>query len=187
MLLNQHKMNNQVKTLREQQHMTQSELAEKSGLSLRTIQRIEAGNIPKGFTLKAIAHALHTEPEKIMPPVQEKSPNHRAKLINLSALVGLIIPFGGIIMPLILTHKTRDPKTKEIGKDIISIQILLAAVLSLFMILSPFIQHLSGIRFPLFLIPLISLLGVKLFIIIRNGISLNQNNTLHIKLKTNFL
>lgn len=180
-------MSNQVKTFREQQHMTQSELAEKSGLSLRTIQRIEAGNIPKGFTLKAIAKALQTEPEKIVPSVQEKAQNNRAKLINFSALAGLIIPFGGVIIPLILTHKTQDTKTKEIGKDIISIQILLTAVLSLFMIISPFIQHFSGTRFPLFLIPLISLLGVKLFIIIRNGISLNQNNNLYIKLKTNFL
>lgn len=180
-------MSNQVKTFREQQHMTQAELAEKSGLSLRTIQRIEAGNIPKGFTLKAIAKALQTEPEKIVPSVQEKAQNNRAKLINFSALAGLIIPFGGVVLPLILTHKTQDTKTKEIGKDIISIQILLAVVLSLFMIVSPFIQHLSGTRFPLFLIPLISLLGVKLFIIIRNGISLNQNNNLYIKLKTNFL
>ncbi len=180
-------MSNQVKTFKEQHHMTQSELAEKSGLSLRTIQRIEAGNIPKGFTLKAIAQALHTEPEKIVPPIEEKNKNGRAKLINLSALCGLIIPFGGVILPLLLTYKTKDTFTKEIGKDIICIQILLASVLSFFMIISPFIQHLSGIRFPLFLIPLISLLGVKLFIIIRNGISLNQNNNLHIKLKTNFL
>ncbi|MCA6067815.1 helix-turn-helix domain-containing protein [Chryseobacterium sp. RG1] len=180
-------MSNQVRILREKQHMTQTELAEKSGLSLRTIQRIEAGSIPKGFTLKALAQALHTEPEKIVPSVEEKSKNDRAKLINLSALCGLIIPFGGVIVPLILTYKTKDPVTKEIGKDIISIQILLASILSVFMILSPFIQHFSGVRFPLFLVPLIILLGVKLFIIIRNGISLNQNNNLHIKLKTNFL
>jgi transcriptional regulator with XRE-family HTH domain len=180
-------MNNQVRILREKQHMTQSDLAEKSGLSLRTIQRIEAGNIPKGFTLKAVAKALHTEPEKIVPSAEENNKNNRAKLINLSALVGLIIPFGGVILPLILTHKTTDLKTKEIGKGIVSIQILLAAVLSLFMILGPFIQHLLATRFPLFLVPLIFLLGVKLYIIIRNGMSLNQNNELHIKLKTNFL
>jgi len=41
--------------------MTQSELAEKSGLSLRTVQRIEGGNIPKGFTLKSIAGNLETK------------------------------------------------------------------------------------------------------------------------------
>jgi len=180
-------MSNQVRILREKQHMTQSELAEKSGLSLRTVQRIEAGNIPKGFTLKAIAQALHTEPEKIVLSAEEKSETNRAKLINFSALFGLIIPFGGVIVPLILTHKTKDLKTKEIGKDIVSIQILLAAVLSLFMIISPFIQHFSATRFPLFLIPLVCVLGVKLFIIIKNGMSLNQNNELYIKLKTNFL
>ncbi|WP_420828330.1 helix-turn-helix transcriptional regulator [Flavobacterium potami] len=41
-------MKNKVKILREEKNMTQNELAEKSGLSLRTIQRIEVGNILKG-------------------------------------------------------------------------------------------------------------------------------------------
>lgn len=53
-------MKNKVKTLREQKNLTQSELAENSGLSLRTIQRIESGSVMKGFTLKAVAKALHT-------------------------------------------------------------------------------------------------------------------------------
>jgi len=43
------------------------------------------------------------------------------------------------------------------------------------------------IKFPLFIIPLIIFLGVKVFIIIKNGISLNQKQDLSIKLKTNFL
>ena len=41
-------MKNRIKILREEKNMTQNELAEKSGLSLRTIQRIEAGNIFEG-------------------------------------------------------------------------------------------------------------------------------------------
>jgi transcriptional regulator with XRE-family HTH domain len=44
-----------VQHLREEKNLTQTELAEKSGLSLRTIQRTEAGNVPKGYTLKALA------------------------------------------------------------------------------------------------------------------------------------
>ena len=47
-----------VQHLREEKNITQTELAEKSGLSLRTIQRIEAGNVPKGYTLKALAFFL---------------------------------------------------------------------------------------------------------------------------------
>lgn len=52
--------------MREEQNLTQTELAEKSGVSLRTVQRIEAGNIPKGFTLKALAGALEVDPEDLV-------------------------------------------------------------------------------------------------------------------------
>ena len=59
-------MKNKIQLLREKNRHTQKELAEKAGLSLRTIQRIEAGNIPKGFTLKALAESLNTTPENLI-------------------------------------------------------------------------------------------------------------------------
>jgi len=59
-------MKNKIQLLREENRLTQKELAEKAGLSLRTIQRIEAGNIPKGFTLKALAESLNTTPENLI-------------------------------------------------------------------------------------------------------------------------
>ncbi|AWK04527.1 XRE family transcriptional regulator [Flavobacterium crocinum] len=180
-------MKNNVKILRENQNMTQNELAEKSGLSLRTIQRIEAGSILKGFTLKTLAQSLETEPENLIKKKNEKSEVERAKIINLSALMGLIIPFGSIIFPLILTYKTKDHKNRELGKQIITIQIFLSLILSFLLILSPFIQRAFLIKFPLFLIPLITILGLKLVIVVLNGISLNQDQTLAIKLKHNFL
>lgn len=176
-----------VKTLREAKNLTQTELAEKSGLSLRTIQRIESGNIPKGFTLKAIAKALDLEPENIFSSTEESIDLDRAKIINLSALSGLIIPFGGVIFPAILTYKTKDPVNRELGKNIISLQIVLAAVVSILMIISPFIQKAVSVKFPLFLIPLILFIVVKTFIIFKNGISLNKRHELSIKLKINFL
>lgn len=176
-----------IKSLREAKNLTQTELAEKSALSLRTIQRIESGNLPKGFTLKAIAKALEVEPENLLP-VEPENPNiDRAKLINLSALSGLIIPFGGVIFPAILTFKTKDSNNRELGKSIVCIQIILALVISFLMIISPFIQKAVSINFPLFIIPLISFIIVKLFIIIKNGISLNKKHELTISLKTNFL
>lgn len=180
-------MENQVKILREKMNMTQNELAEKSGLSLRTVQRIEAGSILKGFTLKTLAQTLNTQPENLIVTSQEQIDIHRAKMINLSALAGLIIPYGGIIVPSILTYQTKDPKNRELGKSMICIQIILSVVFSILMIICPFIQKLMMIKFPLFIIPLIIFLGVKVFIIIKNGISLNQKQDLSIKLKTNFL
>lgn len=166
--------------------MTQAELAGQSGLSLRTIQRIEAGSIPKGFTLKAIARVLETAPEDLIV-VEEEVNTERAKLINLSALSGLVIPFGGVIFPLILTYKTKDPENKELGKNIVCIQIILAAIVSVLMIISPFIQNALSLKLPLFLIFLIAFLCVKLAVIIKNGIGLNKKGELCIRLKNSFL
>ena len=180
-------MQPKVKLLREDKNLTQTELAEKSGLSLRTIQRIESGNIPKGFTLKAIAQTLEIEPENLFSKEEENIQIDRAKLINLSALAGLIIPFGGIIFPAILTYRTQDSMNRELGKSVIGVQIILAFVISVLLILSPFIQHWFSIQFPLFLVPLMAFIILKLWIVIKNGISLNQTNQLSIKLKNNFL
>lgn len=180
-------MHSKVKLLREQKNLTQTELAEKSGLSLRTIQRIESGQSLKGFTLKAIARTLETEPENLFSKEEENIQIDRAKLINFSALAGLIIPFGGIIFPAILTYRTQDSMNRELGKSVIGVQIILAFVISVLLILSPFIQHWFSIRFPLFLVPLMAFIILKLWIVIKNGISLNQTNQLSIKLKNNFL
>lgn len=180
-------MQSKVKLLREQKNLTQTELAEKSGLSLRTIQRIESGQSLKGFTLKAIAQTLEIEPENLFSKEEENIQIDRAKLINFSALAGLIIPFGGIIFPAILTYRTQDSVNRELGKSVIGVQIILAFVISVFLILSPFIQHWFSIRFPLFLVPLMAFIILKLWIVIKNGISLNQTNQLSIKLKNNFL
>jgi len=179
-------MKNKIQVLREAKGLTQTELSEKSGLSLRTIQRMESGNTPKGFTLKAIAQALEVETEELLIS-QEIVNVDRAKFINLSVLSGLIIPFSGIILPLILTYKTKDSVNKELGKSIVSVQILLTVLLSILMIVCPFIQKGFSIKFPLFLIPLILFICLKLLVVLLNGIRLNQKNELFIYLKYSFL
>lgn len=175
-----------VQHLREEKNLTQTQLAEKSGLSLRTIQRIEAGNIPKGYTLKALANTFETEPDKLIPS-KEIIKIDRVKLINFSSLFGLVLPFGGVIFPLILTYKTKDNKNKELGKSIVSVQIILAVALALSQIVSPFIQKGLSLRFPLFLLPLLLIICLKLLVVIVNGISLNNKNDLHKNLKINYL
>lgn len=175
-----------VQQLRESKYLTQTELAEKSRLSLRTIQRIEAGNIPKGYTLKALATAFEIDAEKLISAPDALNLDC-AKLINLSTLLGLIFPFGGIIFPLILTFKTLDSANKLMGKNIVSIQIILATFLSLSLIVSPFIQKAFSLRFPVFMVPLILFLILKLFLVIYSGISLNKTNSLHKNLKINYL
>lgn len=180
-------MKNKVKILREQKNLTQAELAENSGLSLRTIQRIESGSVMKGFTLKAVAKALHSEPEELFFS-EEKSMNvDRAKLINFSALCGLIIPFGGVIFPLILTLKTKDDTNKMLGKEIVSFQIVLAVFTSVLLIVTPFVQKFLSIKFPLFIVVLVLFISIKLLVILKNGVSLGKNGSLVIRLKNSIL
>jgi DNA-binding XRE family transcriptional regulator len=175
-----------VQHLREENNLTQTRLAEKSGLSLRTIQRIEAGNIPKGFTLIALANVFETEPDRLIPST-EFIKLDRVKLINFSSLFGLVIPFGGVIFPLILTYKTNDQKTKELGKSIVSVQILITVALAVSQTVSPFIQKGLSLHCPFFLFPLLLVICLKLLVVIINGISLNKKNDLHKNLKINYL
>ncbi|MVO07548.1 helix-turn-helix domain-containing protein [Flavobacterium sp. TP390] len=178
---------NKVKILREQKKLTQTELAEKSGISLRTIQRIESGSRLKGYTLNVIANALETEPQNLFFTSEKEISIERAKEINLSALAGLIIPFGGIILPFILTYNTKDVYNKQLGKNIVSIEIIITTLFSIALILCPFIQKYFSIKTPFFLYVIIIFLVLKLIIVIINGKSLNTKKKLNIKLKTNFL
>ena len=56
----------ELKKIRERQNLTQEELAEKSGISVRTIQRIEAGTNPKGYTLKTLASSLDVSEKDLL-------------------------------------------------------------------------------------------------------------------------
>ena len=76
---------------------------------------------------------------------------------------------------------------KELGKSLVSVQIILSAILSLALILSPFVQKALSLHFPLFLIPLTLFISIKVLIVIINGISLNKQNDLHKNLKINYL
>ena len=53
-----------LKAFRKRKGLTQEELAENSGLSLRTVQRIENGKVlPRGDSLKSLAIALPISPD----------------------------------------------------------------------------------------------------------------------------
>lgn len=180
-------MKTKVQILRERKNLTQSELAKKSGLSLRTVQRMEAGNIPRGFTLKALAGSLETQPQDLLPAKVSDKAVEKAKYINISVLASFLIPFGNLIFPTVLTFRSDDEKIKEFGKDIISVQIIYTFILGILLIICPFVQKAFSIRFPLFVPVLITMKCINLFIILKNGTSLTREKQLAIRLKNNIL
>lgn len=120
-----------VKELRVKQGLSQEDLAEKSGLSLRTIQRIENGeSVPRGDTLRRLAIALQSTPDDLIDwQVQED--NNVITMLNLSQLGFLFFPLLGIVIPLAIwiLNKEKVKFVDTIGKSILNFQITWSIVL----------------------------------------------------------
>jgi transcriptional regulator with XRE-family HTH domain len=189
-----------LKKIRELQNLTQEELAEKSGISVRTIQRIEGGTVPKGYTLKALAKTLEIDEKELLsenevankslestaddPLMQPAIPLldiRKIKLINLSSILFILVPPLNILVPLILTQalKQKNPITKQI----ISVQILWTLLAPILFFLGIFLK--LGNSFTLVL--MISIVLSNLYIILRNTAELDRKRKLRYILNFNFL
>jgi len=118
-------LSKRVKNLRTRKGLSQELLAEKSGLSLRTIQRVEnSGTVPRGDTLRRLSEALAVTQEEIIDWTIKEDHNYLA-LMNLSALAFLLFPVLGILIPLILwiTMKDRIRYINQTAKAILNFQI----------------------------------------------------------------
>lgn len=190
-------MKNKVLFHRNRLQLTQAELAEKSGVSLRTIQRVEAGTEPKGFTLKALAQALNVTfaelieepvvPGKEIPLVEEEDIRNRLKLINSSALLFIMLPFSNIFIPAFLIYRSRERAVRKQGRDILSLQILWTLLTSVLLLISPFLQRALSIEIPLFLLVLVAAILLNLYIILRNAWELDKKGVLYIRLTSSIL
>ena len=104
-----------VKELRNRKGISQELLAEDTGLSLRTIQRIENGETaPRGDTLTRLANSLSVTPDELIDWTINEDNGFLAAL-NLSSLGFILFPLLGIIIPLILWISKKD-KIKNINK-----------------------------------------------------------------------
>lgn len=160
---------NIIKQLRHSLGYTQSDLVAISGLSLRTIQRTEAGTAaPKGYTLKMLAHAFDVDPDYILEAFQAiggEDDDYNSKdlsslmWMNLSILAFIGIPFGNLILPLIVRSRNRTSEAiDDIGARMISIQILWSVVLCLSLCIAPLVPT----SFPLIFIVLFIMMAANI-------------------------
>lgn len=137
-------LSSQIKNIRTQRGFSQELLAEKTQLSLRTIQRVEnAETEPRGDTLLRIAEALQVTPDELLEWNQTEDLSTLV-VLNLSALGFLFTPILGVILPLIIwiSWKDRVKKADLVGRKVINAQITFTT----------FIYFLEGV---LFLLPLL--------------------------------
>ncbi len=171
-----------LKAIREQKNLTQEELSERSKISVRTIQRIEAGTEPKGHTLRALAKVLETDEQALLnKPAEEhvekeiviQAPadiNYTLiKIINLSSLPLILLPPLNILLPLFLMFKLKQKNT--LARQIISVQIVWTIMAPVVFMLGIFLK--LGRQFTLVLIILIVLSNI--FIILRNAAAIDKH------------
>jgi len=116
-----------IRELRIKKGMTQEELADKTEVSARTIQRIENGEVdPRAYTLQMIAKALEvdynlfvdSEPNEEQE-IQQINSNNWLGLLHFSGIIPLIFP-----TVLIWNHKKDIIKgMSEHYRDVISFQL----------------------------------------------------------------
>ena len=114
-----------IKDLRTRKGMSQELLADKSGLSLRTIQRIENGESnPTGHSLKQLSYALNVNPDEIMD-WSVKEDKRYLTYLNLSSFTFLFFPLLGILVPYIIWTSKKDKiqNINKLGMSLINFQI----------------------------------------------------------------
>jgi transcriptional regulator with XRE-family HTH domain len=126
---------NKVKSSRARLGFSQEELAQRTGLSLRTIQRIENGETtPRGDSLRRLHEALGISMEELHEDRTEKILEENRGLLvalHLSALAFLAPwPGLGVIVPLILWLLVRDKiaGADKAGRRILKFQIIWLSV-----------------------------------------------------------
>ena len=188
----------ELKKIREKQNLTQEELAEKSGISVRTIQRIEAGTEPKGYTLKTLASTLEISEKDLLIPeivveenmVEEKPvvienvvlPNFTLiKIINISSLPFSWLPIANFLLPIIIMLFTKEKN--PIVKQIISLQIFLAVIFPIIFMIIVFLK----LGKTSVLVTMIVLTLINIFIILRNAYELDKRGDLYFRLNFSLL
>ena len=172
-----------IKQIREKSGYTQIDLSKKTGLSLRTIQRLDTSDkAPKGHSLKVLSEVFNLEPLVLLKKFQSIQQNKALdtlsiKYMNLSVLAFLGIPFGNIILPLLMwRNKRKSKRVDEAGRRIINVQILWSILLCLFLSISPFINVVTVSSFPIILIVLIIAIIINIIVVITTAMALHRND-----------
>lgn len=174
---------------RERLNLTQEELAEKSGVSVRTIQRIEAGTTPKGYTLKVLAESLGVPQSELLTPTETvietagQAPVNDTllKLINLSSLPVCFLPPVNIALPLFIMFIKKE--FSPMAKQLVSVQILWTVLSFVIFMLSAFLKNWYSLGNKFSLVVMVLLVVSNMAIIFINAAALDKRKALRIQLK----
>jgi len=175
-----------VKELRKRSGISQELLADNSGLSLRTIQRIENGETqPTGDSIRKLSGALNVTPNELMD-WQIIEDNNTLLLLNLSQLGFLAFPLLGILIPLIIWTSKKDKikDVEQVGKSILNFQIswtLLLFLMAIFIFITSKLDLRLGISFASILIVIGGMYLINIILVLFNTLRYHSGKTIKYK------
>ncbi|UCE93090.1 MAG: helix-turn-helix domain-containing protein [Flavobacteriaceae bacterium] len=181
-----------VKELRNQKGMSQEFLADESGLSLRTIQRIENGETnPTGDSLKRLSNAFNVSPDELIDWAIKEDKRYLVNL-NLSALTFLFFPLLGVLVPFMLwtSKRGRIKNIDKLGKDLLNFQItwtiLLFFIPTVLLIISK-MELMDNITLSTFFIVIGLLYFINFITILVNTLRISNENEVVYRPRIKFL
>lgn len=178
---------NILKRIREQRNLTQEELADLSGISVRTLQRIEAGTEPKGQTLKILAKTLEVKEREFMNEPESLPPVNLSliKVINLSSLPFTVFPPVNVLFPLLIMALKKE--FNPITRQVVSLQISWTILGVIIFMLAAFMKNWFSLRNEFILVVMILLVLSNVFIILRNAVAIDKKQQLYFRLNFSFI
>lgn len=176
------KIGNYIKEKRLQKGMTQEELALKSDITVRTVQRIESGDVdPRSYTLQAIASALEMDYNELIhvdqSPITEKLSSNESFWLAMLHLSGLLM----LVIPTVIIWLKKKDKIHDIRAHVISILNFQISMVIYYSIAGLLCIILIGI-------PIIIFLGIySSFIIIINTVKAINNQPYRYPISIKFL
>lgn len=118
----------QIKNARTRLKLSQEDLAERIGVSVRTLQRIEKGESEPRFDVRnKMAEILCLEPIESVVEQQHTDNSRTLHWINLSALAYWLVPTANFFLPLIMYFAFRNrlgSSARALVKNIIWSQLI---------------------------------------------------------------
>jgi transcriptional regulator with XRE-family HTH domain len=150
------------KTLKEHRlakHLSQKDLADHSGISLRTVQRVEKnGSAGSPYVIRTLCETLGIEANSLLQSsdheqprtfqeviVDSVPPNRYLKYLNFSSLSMLLFPFLNLVVVtgtyLYLKKRFVIPNDRTTAQKILSLQILWSVITLISLIFTPLIDY----------------------------------------------
>lgn len=130
-------------TFRKKKGLSQEELANLAGLSLRTVQRMESNeSVPRLHSLKVLAGVLDVPLAELTRPenISSQETLVHLRLLNSLSLLVVILPLVHVVVQLLVWKRNQtDEEGATLGKRIIAFQVLWTFLALLLLIITPII------------------------------------------------